>query len=130
MMPGIWYLASPHAHADPVVRRAREVLAARAAAQLMLEGVLVFSPIAHGAQIDQEGVAAIPYETWMELDLAVLGSDAVVGLIVLMLPGWETSVGVRREIKKAGERGIPTSYLEISHILAARNRLPAERKVA
>lgn len=45
------YLASPYSHADPAVQRHRYKEAQRATAEMMIEGRVVFSPIAHSHPI-------------------------------------------------------------------------------
>jgi hypothetical protein len=78
----------------------------------MLNGHVVFSPIAHSHRISDflpEG-RRLDHEFWMEQDLRILGSCGL--LVVLMLDGWSVSRGVAREIAHAREHGIPIIYQE------------------
>jgi len=103
------YLASPYTHPDPAVREARYQAACRAAAELMRRGKIVFAPIAHSHGITQCGLPS-DWTYWQACDRKHLENcDEVV---VLMLEGWEESVGVHAEIRIARELGKPVSYLE------------------
>ncbi|GIW90181.1 MAG: hypothetical protein KatS3mg109_0613 [Pirellulaceae bacterium] len=102
------YLASPYSHADPQVRQARYQAACRAAAWLIGQGHLVFSPIAHSHGITQHGLP-VDWDFWEEHDRRMLvACDRVV---VLMLPGWRESLGVQAEVAIARELGKPLAYL-------------------
>lgn len=108
----ITYLASPYSHDDPEVVERREHAAAEAAAQLMLDGHVVFSPIAHSHRIAD----CLPtghrfdHEFWLRQDLRILDSCGL--LVVLCLDGWQKSKGVAREIDHARAAGIPIVYME------------------
>jgi len=109
----ITYLASPYSHSDPDVVRDREAQAANTAAELMLDGHVVFSPIAHSHRISDflPDDMRLNHEFWMEQDLRILESCGL--LAVLMIDGWSGSKGVAREIAHAKERGIPIVYLNV-----------------
>ena len=111
------YLASPYTPngvADPAVaaqiRRERYREACRAAAKLMLEGRVVFCPIAHSHAIDVEFPEPGSGEFWKRQDEPYLA--ACTEMVVLRLPRWEESVGVRHEIEVAQFRGIPITYMD------------------
>ena len=105
------YLASPYSHEDPCVRESRWVEVTKAGAQLMLEGNRVYGPITMSHSFSRY----LPPETntwefWKNVDIPeLLLSDLVV---VLMLPGWQQSVGVTAEIQAAKDAGIPVAYME------------------
>jgi nucleoside 2-deoxyribosyltransferase len=102
------YLASPYSHPDSAVREQRYRAACRAAAALLLAGEPVISPIAHSHPLVEHGLPA-DWTFWQHYDRDLLARcDAVV---VLTLDGWETSVGVREEIRIARELGKPVRYL-------------------
>ena len=50
--------------------------------------------------------AALGYDNWMAVDFVLLRTCKA----VLVLPGWDTSAGTRREIAHAAEHGIPVFY--------------------
>ena len=103
------YLASPYSYAKVILRdpldrvRKREVEqlrfedVCRFAAKLFAKGYLVFSPIAHTHPLAvYGGLPEIDYKLWLGLDQPFI--EASVGLIVVHMPGWETSYGVTFEI--------------------------------
>ena len=106
-MEGITYLASPYSHPDPEVRQDRFERAVVAAGKLMRRGRTVFCPIAHSHDIGIYLGEESSFEFWMRQDLPILRHCAE--LVVLMLPGWRDSRGVRREIDTAYAIGIPVS---------------------
>lgn len=108
----ITYLASPYSHDDPEIVEQREHAAAEAAAKLMLDGHVVFSPIAHSHRIADclPDRFRFDHEFWLTQDLRILESCGL--LVVLCLDGWTVSRGVRREIEHAREACIPIVYME------------------
>jgi|SRR5882724_539114 len=106
------YLASPYSDPSPIIRRRRFILACRAAAQLMVNGHIVFCPIAHGHTIDSMAWKIIGKQNdrfWLNQCLPFLYEAKE--LCVLKLSGWSRSLGVAREIAEATERGIKITYL-------------------
>jgi nucleoside 2-deoxyribosyltransferase len=102
------YLASPYSHPDPSVREERFRAACRAAAALFRAGHFLISPIAHSHVLVEHGLPG-DWTFWQRFDRALLARcDA---LFVLMLDGWEESVGVQAEIRIARELGKPVRYL-------------------
>lgn len=100
------YLAAPYSH-NPALGFQE---ASRAAARLMDAGNIVFSPLSHSHPIAQIGeMDALDQGFWLRQDLPFLKDSDV--LVVLQLPGWEISKGVRREIDYAGSLQIPVVFL-------------------
>lgn len=104
------YLASPYTHESSRVRQNRYEAVCRVAGRLMRDGHLIFSPIAHSHAIAEMCELPTDWHFWQEHDHAML--SACEKLIVLQLPGWDLSVGVRAEIKIAEELGIPVEYMK------------------
>ena len=102
------YLCCPYSHVDPTVREARFDAACRAAAALMRAGKMVFSAISHTHPIAQYGLPK-GWDFWEAYDRELLQRCEEV--VVLMLDGWQRSVGVQAEIKIARQLGKPVSYL-------------------
>ena len=75
------------------------IQANRKAAELMLEGHIVFSPISHSHHICIQNGLPEKLDFWLKQDLPFI--DWCDELHVLMLPGWEDSSGVSREIEYA-----------------------------
>lgn len=104
----IAYLASPYSSPDPVVREERFRAACRATAALLRNGLFAFSPIAHSHHLVEYGLPG-DWTFWQRFDRELLARcDEVV---VLLLDGWEESIGVREEIRIARELGKPVRYL-------------------
>ena len=103
------YIASPYSHPDVVIREQRFRAVCRAAAKLMSEGAIVFSPIAHSHPIATIGnCRPLDLEFWLRQDRAFM--DTCDSMIVLMLPGWRESKGVQYEIEYMTKAGKPVRY--------------------
>ena len=109
----IIYLAAPYSDPSPEVRSARVELASRAAAYLMEQGFVVFSPITHGHYVADHlpDACRLDHEFWMKQCLPFL--DRSHGLIVLPLPGWESSRGVQAERRRAEDLNIPELFMPL-----------------
>ena len=111
-----FYLASPYTNpdnpADLDACKERHAAACSAAAKLMQEGHAVFSPIAHSHAIADHMDEALrsSYKFWLEQDFALL--TYACKLVVLKLPGWERSFGVKKEIEYAERLCIPVTYMD------------------
>lgn len=103
------YLASPYSNPDPAVREQRFREACRVTAALVHAGYVVFSPVVHSHFLAEHGLPNT-WAFWRKQDETFL--ERADSLVVLMLPGWQESVGVRGEIEIARELGKPTVYLE------------------
>jgi len=102
------YLASPYTDPDPVVITRRYEAACRAAAELIRQGKTVFSPICHSHGIARYGVP-IEWGFWQRHGRRFL--EVCDEVVVLMLNGWQESVGVQAEIAIARELGKPVTFL-------------------
>lgn len=95
------YMACPYSDESAGVRAWRFELVNRAAAKLMQEGHLVFSPISHTHPIAEAGDLPKGWEFWEAYDRTFLEwADEV---HVLMIDGWRESKGVTAEIRIARE---------------------------
>jgi Domain of unknown function (DUF1937) len=106
------YLITPYSDPDPKIVEFRYGIACRIAGRLMAEGEIVFSMIAHTHPI--ASVCSLPkdWAYWERFCTEFITTAEKV--VVVMLPGWESSVGVQAEIKIAEKLGKPITYL--SHI--------------
>jgi nucleoside 2-deoxyribosyltransferase len=102
------YLASPYSHPDPRVREHRFRAACQAAASMPCDGSIVFSPIVHSHPLVAFGLPTA-WSAWERIDRAYL--ERCDEVVVLMLDGWEASVGVRAEIDIARALGKPVRFL-------------------
>jgi hypothetical protein len=103
------YLSSPYNHPDPEVKEKRRKAACSAAGYLIERGIPVHSPIAHNAAILEQTSGKSGWEIWKPQDLALL--KASTEMVILCLPGWEASEGIRGEFHAAMEMGKPVSYM-------------------
>jgi hypothetical protein len=111
------YLASPYSHENPEIMEERYRLAVLAAADLMMSGWVIFSPIVHSHSIGQQlgkqaggNLNPVTHNFWMNQDLPLLAAADV--LLVLCLPGWRESKGVKEEIEYAKRAGKKIQYVD------------------
>ncbi len=106
------YLATPYSHKDPNIMIQRFNAACHAAAVLMGDGETVFSPIAHSHPIAlyMGGGAQVNGEFWMKQDSPIL--DFCDELVIIMMDGWETSNGIKKERDYAAKHCIKISYMD------------------
>lgn len=97
-------------HDLPAVKRYRFRELTKHAGALMALGVLVYSPITHNHPIAECSSLPGTWEFWKQFDLAVLKHCKQ--LVVLKLPGWETSTGVTAEIEFCQKNFIPITYVD------------------
>jgi len=105
------YLASPYSHKDPEVRFWRYTEACRVAAELMVGGAIIFSPIAHTHPIAKYGkLDALDADFYLKFDKEFLRFSN--GMWVLTLDGWKESYGIGVETNFAHEQGIQIKYID------------------
>lgn len=96
----IIYLASPYTDIDPKVREHRFHCATMAAAHLVEQEFIVYSPITMTHPIDlilaAEG-QTLGSDYWVRFDEAFL--EVCSKIVILKLDGWDRSSGVRREME-------------------------------
>ncbi len=98
------YLASPYSDPDPLVSKARYEAACDRAALMLSEGLLVYSPVVFGHALAERGLPG-DWGYWAEHNRAMLERSS--SLVVLALPGWQESEGVRAEVAIARSLGLP-----------------------
>lgn len=108
-IPSFWYLGQPYtAHSQSCEVAYRQ--GCEAAGWLIDRGVPIFSPIAHSHPIAMIGkVKHDCYDTWLSLDERLM--EGAHGLLVLELPGYETSKGLNWERAWFKERHRPIVFL-------------------
>ena len=106
------YLATPYGYTGKVpfvsklVMWYRNHIVSKIAGQLMDEGYIVFSPITHSRVIAyKHKVSQLDHDYWLRQDKWFI--ENCDELWVLKQPGWESSVGVGKEIWWAYELGKP-----------------------
>ncbi len=104
-MSELIYLAGPYSHDDPAVREWRYRQHAEELMFRMKRGENVFSPIVYSHFVCQEYRVGTCWETWRKLDLEIL--RRCTKMLVLALPGWRESRGLRAEMREAKRHGLP-----------------------
>lgn len=96
-LPGYAYLGSPYSKfAGGLDAACAEV--SIVAAKLMRRGLRIFSPIAHSHTVGTTGeLDNLDWSFWQAQDQPLI--DAASSLIVLMMDGWQDSVGLAYEIE-------------------------------
>ena len=99
---GVWYLATPYSH-WPLGHDAAAREAAMVTTRLQNDGLVVYSPIVHSHQLcvvdrtlAHPTLDHLSHEYWLGIDRVHIASAC--GLIVVRMPGWGESFGVRQEI--------------------------------
>ena len=109
----IVYLAAPYTlngTSSEAEQELRVEQITRVANTLMQMGMNVFSPVTHSHAIQQQGsLTHLATKDWLIKDLEFLSFSA--GMFVLMLPDWEKSIGVKREIEYARTHKIPITFI-------------------
>lgn len=105
------YLACPYSHSSKEVMGQRFNIVNKVAAKLIAKGRFIFSPISQSHPMVEYGLST-DWEYWQEYDNFILSHCSK--LIVLCLPGWDTSVGVQAEIQIAKRLDIEIEYIDRS----------------
>lgn len=102
------YLAAPYSHPDKAVVEARIEKICRVDAKLMKAGIFTVSPLLKHFTIHHADLPG-DYKFWKDYSDTLLCT--VDQMIVIMLDGWDESVGVAGEIKMAIALDIPVLYV-------------------
>jgi hypothetical protein len=108
----IIYLACPYTHADHRVREERFKSATAAAAELIRQGYIVYSPITmtHPLDVVLAGdTDTLGSDYWIKFDEAFMAVCSE--MIVLQIDGWDQSQGIKREMDYFKSRGKPVRFL-------------------
>lgn len=117
-LPPLIYIAGPYASSDPEIRAFRTRFHTRVWAQLTQtfydKHLRFYSPIAYGASIFQLLPIRLQHDHnyWMGVDLPILQTAQY--LLILKLPGWESSPGLMDEITFAIQNDISIIFANIT----------------
>lgn len=108
MTKKLYYLASPYSHPDPAIKKHRAEQVTESAVDLLHLGIFVFAPIAYNEPWEKYNLPG-DWQFWQDFDKTfVARCDG--GVIVLMIDGWDKSIGVTAEIAFAESIGLPVYY--------------------
>lgn len=105
------YLASPYYHQERPIMDARAAAVSMAAAHLMKTGNQVYSPIAHGHAVQEFLPEELrgDHKFWLTHDYPFIMQSK--HIVVLTLPGWQHSRGVRWEVETGRAFNLPVSLM-------------------
>lgn len=104
------YLASPYSHPSVTVVEQRFEAACAAVAELCRKGYVPYSPIVHFHPVSIRHRLNGSFAFWRDINFAMLARAD--NLHVLMIDGWEDSIGVIAEIKHAEGLGKLVYYMD------------------
>jgi len=107
---GIHYLATPYSNEDSEIEHKRFNDINGISARLFQKRLMVFSPISHSHPIKQVGCLPGDWEFWNTFDRCIIRSCE--SLIVYRADGWDSSIGVREEIKIAESFSMDIYYID------------------
>jgi hypothetical protein len=116
MMKTRVYLTAPYSARtkdgtpDEIVMHQRYLLANFIAGKLIDAGYIVFSPLSHSVPIADTMDNHLDAEIWIGQDIHFI--DWCNELLVLKLPGYLESSGIKKEIAAAKVTGKPVRYIE------------------
>lgn len=105
------YVAAPYS-GDPAMIAGRMAAFDATMASMLLGGKHPVSPLLFHALLGQHNVPG-NWDFFERYSLGLL--DRCDALLVIQLPGWESSIGVRGEIAHANARGIQSVYVGYDH---------------
>lgn len=111
------YLATPFYHQSYDIMELRFKIVSRVAAEFMIKGVHVFSPISHCYPMAREADLPRGWDYWQHYDRKMIRMCS--RMIVLMLDGWKESSGIKHETELAKEMGIPIEYIYPGDVVEA-----------
>lgn len=104
------YLAGPYSHKDRSIMEDRELKHAQCAVALKKQGLSIYAPIPETTALAKlAGLTGTSWEDWREHDLNLLGRCDEI--MVMLIPGWKESLGVRGEVKFALKNNIPITFV-------------------
>ena len=105
------YLASPYSHESNLVMEERFTAVCKKCSEMMFRREVVYSPIVHCHPIAVKYALPRSFDFWEKFDTEMIGLASEV--TVLMLPGWEESKGIKKEIELAKKLGKKVSYVGV-----------------
>lgn len=121
------YLAAPYSHQNAAIQLSRVEQINIAAMTLVEAGFAVFSPISHSHPIASTRPSTKDdHKMWLEQDDEFMSwADA---LVILTLPGYEESEGVKYEKEWFALQGLPITYMSMEAVYTLERTLRNERE--
>lgn len=106
------YIAAPYSDPSPKVRQQRYLQTCYYFVSLLARHHHPYSPVVANHHIAQEFDIDFEAKSWMAYNFAMLSSAKA--LHVLMLPGWEQSIGVSAELAfwRGAREGAPLTFVD------------------
>jgi nucleoside 2-deoxyribosyltransferase len=105
----IVYLAGPYSASDEDVSKGRVKRLTSAAAYLVQNDIVVYSPVTHCYPIARAGGLEGEWEFWAKHCLTMLAVCDI--MLVVMLDGWEESIGIAAEMDEAKTLGMHVEFV-------------------
>ena len=106
----VYYIASPYSHKSKRMMNRRYLAVDKAAAKLCLSGFLLIEPISMCHYKSLKFDMPTGYEYWKNRDRKFVSMCD--GILILTIPGWDTSTGVKDEVAYAQVLGKEVIYLD------------------
>jgi len=104
------YLGIPYSNGNDYLINFRAVIADMIAHDLTNQGRAIYSPISSWHIIACKFKMPRTFEFWEKMNLSFLSRCKK--MLVVMLPGWDESIGLKGEIKFAKENNIMVEYID------------------
>jgi len=104
------YLGTPYSDKDDYLQDFRAKIVDIIATELTNKGRAIYSPISSWHHIACKYTMPKTFEFWEKMNLSFLKQCKK--LLIVTLPGWETSIGLRGEIEFAEEHGIEIKKID------------------
>lgn len=104
------YFASPYSSKDPEIRILRYEQTCLKVAELTASGMIVISPVVYGHTLETWHTMPLDWEFWENFCTSFLRKCDEIW--VYMLPGWEESEGIAKEIELAKSLNLKVNYIQ------------------
>lgn len=129
------YLASPYSDKDPKVRCDRYEAVMKVTADLISRGFHIFSPIAYIHSIVVHLMTTKSETRFTDFYLFEHGQNFDIDIIrrceafwILVIDGWELSVGIKVELALAKQLNLSISYVDIHGNIMSREEYDERRQ--
>lgn len=116
---GYIYLASPYSSVYSKIRNDRFIAAQKAILWLLRQRINAFSPIVQWHPIAVTEKLPKDFKTWINFNHTMIRRSSAV--MILCIPGWKESDGIKNEISYSKRMNIPLFFLNPDHYDYARD---------